>query len=76
MAPMSLNAAVSCHDQAIGCGDFHAILVTKDGKVFTTGQNSYGQLGVGDTTGRSYLVPVSTLHVRRRIALTSINGDN
>nr|XP_029502142.1 probable E3 ubiquitin-protein ligase HERC3 isoform X2 [Oncorhynchus nerka] len=31
----------------VACGDHHSIALTQDGKVFTWGQNSRGQLGLG-----------------------------
>lgn len=37
----------------IYCGLYHTIIVMNDGTVFSTGRNNYGQLGLGDSTGRN-----------------------
>ncbi|XP_048366402.1 E3 ISG15--protein ligase Herc6-like [Sphaerodactylus townsendi] len=31
----------------VACGHYHSIALTKDGRVFSWGQNIYGQLGIG-----------------------------
>ena len=36
----------------VSCGDYHTMAVTAAGHAWTCGRNSYGQLGVGDTTDR------------------------
>uniref|UniRef100_A0A0G4GFC6 RCC1-like domain-containing protein n=1 Tax=Chromera velia CCMP2878 TaxID=1169474 RepID=A0A0G4GFC6_9ALVE len=37
----------------IGCGYWHGLAVTSDGRLFAWGRNDRGQLGVGDTSARS-----------------------
>jgi alpha-tubulin suppressor-like RCC1 family protein len=34
----------------VACGDYHTVLLSKTGKLWTAGLNSSGQLGTGDTT--------------------------
>ncbi|PAV60710.1 hypothetical protein WR25_02916 isoform A [Diploscapter pachys] len=38
---------------SLSCGNFHTVMLSADGKVFTMGSNCHGQLGVGDLKGRS-----------------------
>ena len=36
----------------ISCGNGHALISMKDGKIYSVGNNAYGQLGLGDTINR------------------------
>ena len=36
----------------IACGVHHTVVLLQNGDVYTFGNNSYGQLGVGDVTPR------------------------
>ena len=36
----------------IHCGSFHTVLITISGRVFVSGRNNFGQLGLGDTNDR------------------------
>ncbi|KAF6160005.1 hypothetical protein GIB67_033089 [Kingdonia uniflora] len=47
LLPKSLESPVVLDVQNIACGDKHAILVTKQGKVFSWGEESGGRLGHG-----------------------------
>ncbi|CAI2353362.1 unnamed protein product [Caenorhabditis sp. 36 PRJEB53466] len=38
---------------SVSCGNFHTVLLASDRRVFTFGSNCHGQLGVGDTLGKS-----------------------
>jgi X-linked retinitis pigmentosa GTPase regulator len=40
---------------SIACGEFHSGFITKEGSVYTTGGNSFGQLGIG--TKKSMTIP-------------------
>jgi alpha-tubulin suppressor-like RCC1 family protein len=42
----------------ISAGGLHTMILTSDGTYWTTGYNTYGQLGTGDTINRLTLVPV------------------
>lgn len=51
-------------EQAIGCGEYHSLVVTRaDADVYACGLNSYGQLGLGDTDNRKRLTLVEDLVV-------------
>jgi alpha-tubulin suppressor-like RCC1 family protein len=39
--------------KSIACGGYHIVALKTDGSLWTWGRNSYGQLGVNDTTTRS-----------------------
>lgn len=45
----------------VACGGNHTLVVSRSGAVFAWGSNSYGQLGLGDTTDRMWPTQVSTL---------------
>ncbi|AEC02284.1 fimbrillin family protein [Parasphaerochaeta coccoides] len=38
---------------AVSAGNYHTMILKKDGTLWATGYNAHGQLGVGDTTDRS-----------------------
>jgi len=42
-----ISSLKGCKIARIACGDFHSLLLDKDGKVFVFGDNSFGQLGIG-----------------------------
>ncbi|GHV71851.1 hypothetical protein AGMMS49928_25700 [Spirochaetia bacterium] len=44
---------------AISVGSRHAVVLSSDGKVYATGNNSDGQLGLGDTTPRGSFTEVT-----------------
>ena len=44
--------------QAISAGDYHSMVLKKDGSVWTTGRNEYGQLGDGTTNDKNSFVKV------------------
>ena len=45
----------------VGCGNDFTVVLKKDGTLWTTGKNNYGQLGLGDTTARSSLTQVTSI---------------
>ena len=53
--------ASAAHTLAIAAGDYHTCALLSDGTARCWGNNSYGQLGDGTTTGRSTPVAVSGL---------------
>lgn len=40
------------HVTQIACGVHHSVVLLQNGDVYTFGNNSYGQLGLGDTSPR------------------------
>ncbi|CAF1039515.1 unnamed protein product [Rotaria sordida] len=49
----------------IACGAYHSLIVSKSGTVFTCGQNSSGQLGLGDTDSRIWPSNVKSLQQQK-----------
>jgi alpha-tubulin suppressor-like RCC1 family protein len=61
---------------AIAAGDFHSFAIDNDGKVYATGDNEYGQLGLGDSgegTKRNELAKVSSLKSKTIVAIAAGN---
>jgi alpha-tubulin suppressor-like RCC1 family protein len=58
---------------AIFAGDYHSLALSSDGKVYATGQNAYGQLGLGDTTDCNTFTDVTSLSGKTIIAI-SVGG--
>lgn len=55
--------------KAIGCGAYHSMLVTLGDRVFCSGLNQYGQLGLGDNVNRQYLTECEALCGKGLISL-------
>ncbi|KAB5581407.1 hypothetical protein PHYPO_G00175320 [Pangasianodon hypophthalmus] len=45
--PRIFSSLTNRHIAQVACGNYHSIVRTKDGQLFTWGQNSSGQLGLG-----------------------------
>ena len=45
----------------IACGGVHTVALTKNGEVFTWGNNRFGQLGHGDLNNRTITTKVAAL---------------
>ncbi|XP_021825378.1 E3 ubiquitin-protein ligase HERC2-like [Prunus avium] len=67
LLPKALESAVVLDVQNIACGGRHAALVTKQGEIFSWGEESGGRLGHG--------VDVDVLHPKLIDALSSMNID-
>lgn len=52
----------------VAAGSYNATVIKNDGSLWTWGFNYYGQLGIGDTTGRSSPVQIGTLKTWDQIA--------
>ena len=46
--------------KSVYCGWSHTIILKNDGTLWSTGDNSYGQLGLGDTNNRTTFTQVTT----------------
>ena len=53
--------ALGSNVEALAAGGVHTLVLKRDGTVWAWGGNSFGQLGLGDTTDRSSPVQVLTL---------------
>jgi archaeosine-15-forming tRNA-guanine transglycosylase len=42
--------------KSVACGGYHTFIVDSDGNLLSTGHNSFGQLGLGDTANRNSFV--------------------
>ncbi|MDR3352726.1 MAG: hypothetical protein LBO00_06985 [Zoogloeaceae bacterium] len=59
---------------AIAVGQYHSLALDKNGKVYATGDNSYGQLGLGNSRhARMVFTPVSSLGNKKIVAIAA--GD-
>lgn len=45
LSPKEMNWSCSDEIELISCGNLHTLFVTQNGKVFSCGNNDYGQLG-------------------------------
>jgi alpha-tubulin suppressor-like RCC1 family protein len=48
----------------VSCGEHHTIVLTKDNKLYTCGNNQYGQLGLGDRNNRNTFTKVNVSNTR------------
>nr|XP_056711167.1 probable E3 ubiquitin-protein ligase HERC6 [Euleptes europaea] len=58
--PKAVDGLSTCKIIQAACGHYHSIALAKDGRVFSWGQNIYGQLGVGkevSSHGRPQHIP-------------------
>jgi alpha-tubulin suppressor-like RCC1 family protein len=58
----------------VSAGGSHTIALAGDGKVYATGRNDYGQLGLNDTTDRSVFTEVASLSGKVILAVST--GDS
>lgn len=61
LRPVSVSGLSGVKVKAVAAGYNHTVALAEDGKVWTWGDNSYGQLGDGSTTNRSLPVQVPGL---------------
>jgi alpha-tubulin suppressor-like RCC1 family protein len=54
------DAKIPCI-RTISAGGYHSVALSDNGKVYVTGWNKYGQLGLGDKTNRNTFKPVTSL---------------
>ncbi|KTD06363.1 Regulator of chromosome condensation, rcc (substrate of the Dot/Icm secretion system) [Legionella gratiana] len=58
---------------SIAAGDDFSLFLSKSGKVYTCGENEYGQLGLGDEEKRHTPTEITTLKDQRLIAMAAGN---
>ncbi|XP_059163498.1 E3 ISG15--protein ligase HERC5-like isoform X2 [Physella acuta] len=59
--PQYVHFSDECCMKSVACGSRHTVILLDDGKVFASGWNCYGQLGLGHTEDQKTFVPVTTL---------------
>ena len=64
---------VASNVKAVAVSGDHSLFVTNDGSLYATGNNKYGQLGVGDTTDRLRPVKVDTGGLR--VKAVAVGGE-
>ncbi len=55
--------SLTVYPQQIDGGNGHAIILTKEGNVLTTGRNNFGQLGINSTKSSNRTVRVNGLPI-------------
>ena len=51
----------------VASGEFHTVFLMEDGKVYTVGDNTYGQLGTGNTTKSIIPINISTVSAVKHV---------
>eukprot|EP01116_Phalansterium_solitarium_P019257 TRINITY_DN5320_c0_g3_i1.p1 TRINITY_DN5320_c0_g3~~TRINITY_DN5320_c0_g3_i1.p1 ORF type:complete len:463 (-),score=215.22 TRINITY_DN5320_c0_g3_i1:406-1794(-) len=69
--PRLITALVGKRIVAISAGDFHSLVLTSDGKVYTFGCNDSGQLGLGDSSNRRQPTLVEALAAEKVTAIAA-----
>jgi hypothetical protein len=55
----------------VAAGEFHTLALTKEGKVYATGSNEFGQLGLGDESERGSFAQIASLKDKSIIAIAA-----
>ncbi|MDR2035035.1 MAG: hypothetical protein LBP89_10510, partial [Helicobacteraceae bacterium] len=56
---------------AVAAGDFHSFALDTDGKVYATGMNNRGELGLGDKNDRNIFTEVTSLSGKKNVAIAA-----
>ncbi|MDR0747367.1 MAG: hypothetical protein LBE89_05675 [Helicobacteraceae bacterium] len=70
----SFTEVISLADETITsifAGEYYSFAISSEGKVYATGGNGYGQLGLGDTTGHNTFTEVTDLSNKNIIAISA-----
>ena len=57
----------------IKSGYYHTLILTKDGKVYSSGQNTYGQLGIGTNTDKGEFTLISDLEDFKIVSYSNVD---
>jgi alpha-tubulin suppressor-like RCC1 family protein len=61
---------------SIAAGDYHSFAIDNNGKLWATGSNVYGQLGLGDTNDRDLFQPVTIPNLVLNAKIVSITAGS
>ena len=60
----------------LACGSQHCLVLTAEGELYACGNNSYGELGVGDRAPRPSPSRLDSLPSRMRFCAVSAGGSH
>jgi len=60
----------------LACGSQHCLVLTAEGELYACGNNSHGELGVGDTAARPSPTRLDSLPSRMRFCAVSVGGSH
>lgn len=60
----------------VSAGKDHVLALTDDGKIYSWGNNAYGQLGSGDTSNRTVPTKIVSLDRTKNFSITGFKGDS
>ena len=60
----------------LACGSQHCLVLTAEGELYACGNNSHGELGVGDTAARPSPTRLDSLPSHMRFCAVSAGGSH
>ena len=70
LTPMNTTTIEGRKAIFVSCGFTHTMVLMSDGTVWGTGSNSFGQLGIGNTTQQTVLTPINTSTIGEKKAIS------